>query len=89
MEILPYSFSVIENMRDIGCSLQTAVADLIDSFIAAGAYNIELSADTTFPGQVTEILDDRTGMMEKELFEAMRFRTAICRVVFDGGLRKF
>ena len=49
VEIPPRASVMIESMRDIGYSLQTAVADLIDNSITAGARNIELLADTTSP----------------------------------------
>ena len=72
MEIGPRPSSMIESMRDIGYSLQTAVADLIDNSITAGARNIELLADTTSPEPAIGILDDGTGMSNKELLEAIR-----------------
>ena len=72
VEIPPRASSMIESMRDVGYSLQTAVADLIDNSITAGARNIELLADTTSPEPAIGILDDGIGMTEGELLEAMR-----------------
>lgn len=63
---------MIEAMRDIGYSLDSAVADIIDNSIAAGAKNIDLrygwEADLPWIG----ITDDGCGMSRHELFEAMR-----------------
>ena len=72
VEIPPRASIMIESMRDIGYSLQTAVADLIDNSITACARNIELLADTTSPEPAIGILDDGAGMSKNELLEAMR-----------------
>lgn len=72
VEVAPRPSIMVESMRDIGYSLQTAVADLIDNSVTAGARKIELLVDTTSPDPAIGILDDGTGMSEKELLEAMR-----------------
>ena len=72
VELPPRASIMIESMRDIGYSLQTAIADLIDNSITAGAHNVELLADTISSEPAIGILDDGTGMTEKELLEAMR-----------------
>lgn len=72
VEIPPRASIMIESMRDVGYSLQTAVADLIDNSITAGARNIELLADTTSPEPAIGILDNGIGMTKNELLEAMR-----------------
>ena len=59
-------------MRDIGYSLPTAVADLIDNSLTAGARRIEILADTDSEVPAIGILDDGSGMSESELLEAMR-----------------
>ncbi len=59
-------------MRDIGYSLQTALADIIDNSITAGARHIGIHSDTTSDTPSIAILDDGCGMTEKELLEAMR-----------------
>jgi len=63
---------LIESMRDIGYSLETALADIIDNSITAKARSIRLLADTTSPDPSLAILDDGEGMMEDELLAAMR-----------------
>lgn len=68
----PHASVLIESMRDIGYSLQTAVSDVIDNSITAGARNIEFLADTTSDAPAIGILDDGSGMSESELLEAMR-----------------
>ena len=56
----------------MGYSLRTALADVIDNSITAGARNIHLLADTHHAVPAIGILDDGIGMSEEELFEAMR-----------------
>jgi hypothetical protein len=63
---------LIESMRDIGYSLETALADIIDNSITAHASTIEIMTD---PGQSElriGILDNGSGMTENQLFAAMR-----------------
>ena len=71
-EVSPRASVLIESLRDIGYSLQTAVADVIDNSLAAGARNIELLAETHTEVASIGILDDGTGMTGSELLEAMR-----------------
>jgi len=56
----------------MGYSLRTALADVIDNSITAGASNISLFADTHHAEPAIGILDDGGGMTRDELFEAMR-----------------
>ena len=71
-EVPPRASVLVESLRDIGYSLQTAVADVIDNSLTAGARNIELLADTHAEAPSIAILDDGTGMSGPELLEAMR-----------------
>ena len=71
-ELLPRASSLVESLRDIGYSLQTAVADVIDNSLTAEATTIELFAETHAEDAVIGILDNGTGMTEAELLEAMR-----------------
>lgn len=68
----PHAASLIESLRDIGYSLDTALADVIDNSITAGATSIRLLADTLSEDPSIAILDDGRGMNAAELIEAMR-----------------
>lgn len=68
----PHAASLIQSLRDIGYSCETALADIIDNSITAGAANIEILSDTTSPEPALGILDDGSGMSLAELIEAMR-----------------
>ena len=68
----PYAASLIESLRDFGYDLPTAIADLIDNGIFAGARNVWV--DFTWDGANSSIcvIDDGKGMTEGELSNAMR-----------------
>lgn len=70
VETPPRAALLIESMRDIGYTLETALADIVDNSIASGAstINIFVSLDPAALG----VLDDGSGMDEEELLEAMR-----------------
>lgn len=70
----PHAASLSQSMRDIGYSLETAIADLIDNSITAGAESIQIFLDTTRREDppCLVIIDNGSGMSEIELLEAMR-----------------
>ena len=69
----PNAASLIQSMRDLGYSLETAIADLIDNSITAGAKNIRILLDVKhLDDACLAIIDDGSGMTEDQLLEAMR-----------------
>ncbi len=69
----PHAASLSQSMRDLGYSLEAAIADLIDNSITARAENISVLFDiSTEEDSCLVITDDGCGMDEEELFEAMR-----------------
>ena len=62
-------------MRDIGYTLGTALADLIDNSLTAGAHTVRIIADTSSAAPCIGILDDGSGMDEATLQDAMRLGT--------------
>ena len=59
----PNPSSLMESMRDIGYSMGSALADLIDNSITAGASNIRTILPTRMPEKPRiAILDDGSGM---------------------------
>ena len=72
IEIAPHPSVLIESMRDIGYSLETALADVIDNSITAGARVINLFVDTDEAHRRIAIVDDGSGMTADVLLEAMR-----------------
>ena len=71
-ELPPRASVLVESLRDIGYSLQTALADVIDNSLTAGARKIDLLAETHTECPSIGILDDGIGMERSELLEAMR-----------------
>ena len=71
-EVPPKASVLVESLRDIGYSLHTAISDVIDNSLTAGARTVELLAETHIENPTIGILDNGTGMTEAELLEAMR-----------------
>ncbi|HSC54074.1 MAG TPA: ATP-binding protein [Phnomibacter sp.] len=67
----PYLF--IKSIAEQGYSLSTAIADLIDNSIAAGAKKIELLVDCQNQPFKFFIADNGNGMCDVELIKNMRF----------------
>jgi hypothetical protein len=72
VEAPPKASLLIESMRDIGYSLETALADVIDNSITAGAKTIRIHVDTAGREVWIGILDDGSGMTKAELLDSMR-----------------
>ena len=73
----PRALSLIESLRYLGCSLRTALADVIDNSMNARARNIRLVADSHDAVPAIGILGDGVGMRDVELHEAIRPGTRI------------
>lgn len=71
LEVLPDPVCLIESMRAIGYTTETAVADLIDNSISANALTIGIEYDASTEPFVA-ILDNGHGMNAGELTNAMR-----------------
>ncbi len=72
VDATPFAASLIEGHRDFGYSLETALADIVDNAITAGASSVELIADTVADEPWIALADDGNGMTELELINAMR-----------------
>ncbi|HBN51288.1 MAG TPA: ATP-binding protein [Thalassospira sp.] len=72
----PSAASLSASMRDLGYSLETAVADLIDNSISAGANEIKIFCDLSGDTPILCIIDNGCGMVEDDLIAAMRHGTA-------------
>jgi len=68
----PRAAMLIESMRDIGYSLESALADIVDNSITAGASTVRLFAQVNSTTPRIAILDDGKGMTRAELLDAMR-----------------
>lgn len=70
--LLPSAASLTASMRDLGYSLEAAVADLIDNSISAGATKVDVICDINSEEPSLVVLDDGRGMGEDEMLTAMR-----------------
>ena len=68
----PRAVAMIEALRGLGYSTATALADIIDNSIAAGATTVDLTFVWNGPGSSVRIEDDGHGMSAAELDSAMR-----------------
>lgn len=68
----PHAAALVESLRDIGYSVETALADILDNSITHGAANIRIFVDAVSDEPAVAIVDDGSGMSEAELIEAMR-----------------
>lgn len=72
VDATPHASALIEGRRDFGYSLDTALADIIDNSISAGATEVSLIAETASENPFMAIADNGLGMSEPELVDAMR-----------------
>ncbi|GAA0373489.1 ATP-binding protein [Bowmanella denitrificans] len=86
----PSAACLSASMRDLGYSLETAIADLIDNSISAFASTIEVIFDVSGEKPVVVITDNGKGMLEAELLDAMKHGTTNPRQVrAPGDLGRF
>jgi hypothetical protein len=71
--VTPSAAALIDSLRGVGYSLQTAVADVIDNSIAARATVVEVGFEWGDGTPRVTILDNGIGMNDLDLERAMRF----------------
>ncbi|MGW4498610.1 ATP-binding protein [Micromonospora sp. NPDC004336] len=71
--VAPSAARLTDSLRDIGYDFPTAVADIVDNSVAAGASRVEI--DIVFDGSESWVMiaDDGEGMSANGLLEALRF----------------
>lgn len=72
----PSAACLSASMRDLGYSLETAIADLVDNSISASATAIDIICDLTGAAPALAIIDNGWGMNGHEIVEAMRHGAA-------------
>ena len=68
----PEAKSLSQSLRAFGYDVTTAIADLLDNSIAAGAKNINVQFEWNNGEPWIAIIDDGSGMSEQRLFQAMK-----------------
>ncbi|MEN4950804.1 ATP-binding protein [Stenotrophomonas sp. TWI819] len=69
--VVPDPVSLMESMRAVGYSVESAIADIVDNSLSADARRIDVQYDATSSPYVA-VLDDGLGMEASELTDAMR-----------------
>ena len=74
-EVPPSAARLTASLRDIGYDFPTAVADLVDNSVAAGATRVDIDIEFDGRDSFVSIADDGAGMTANGLIEAMRYGT--------------
>jgi hypothetical protein len=72
-DVAPSAARLTSSLRDIGYDFPTAVADIVDNSLAAGATQVRIEAEFCGHDSFVMISDDGRGMSAQGLLEAMRF----------------
>ncbi|MBI9087796.1 MAG: ATP-binding protein [Desulfobacterium sp.] len=72
LNLRPSPSALIQSLRDIGYSMESAIADVIDNSITAGAEKINVNFAWNDGSPWLAIIDDGNGMTPAELTDAMR-----------------
>lgn len=86
-EMIPSARRLMHSLRDVGYDLPSAVADLVDNSIDAGADEVHIDTGVNWPGAYLRIVDNGKGMSERRLEEAMRYGSS--RSYFGDDLGYF
>jgi hypothetical protein len=74
-EVAPSAARLTGSLRDIGYDFPTAVADVVDNSVAAGASTVDVQIEYEGTDSRVFISDDGHGMSAPALIEALRFGT--------------
>ena len=76
IELAPEPGILVESLRDIGYSFNSALADIIDNSITACASRISVFALPVADSFKVAIIDDGNGLNRSDLLQAMRLGSA-------------
>lgn len=71
--LIPSARRLMHSLRDMGYDLGSAVADLVDNSVDAGATSVAIDLGYDWRGSWLTVTDDGHGMSERQLEEAMRY----------------
>src|SRR5258708_35565079 len=83
----PSAARLTGSLRDVGYDFPSAVADLVDNSLAAGASRVEIEMEVAGAESRVLIADDGCGMTANGLAEALRFGSR--RVYGRGDLGRY
>lgn len=73
VDVAPSAARLIGSLRDIGYDFPTAIADIVDNSVSAGAQNVGIELAFIPDESYVLVWDDGVGMSESQLNEAFRF----------------
>jgi hypothetical protein len=73
VDVTPSASRLTGSLRDIGYDFQSALADVVDNSVAAGATQVDVELVFDGPRSYVLIADNGSGMSESTLNEALRF----------------
>lgn len=85
--VVPSASRLMDSLRDIGYELSSAVADLVDNSVDAGASDVDIAVAHDGADSWLRIADNGHGMTAGELDEAMRYGAS--RQYGDSDLGRF
>jgi len=89
-ELIPDPAILITGLRDTGYDVNTALADVIDNSVDAGASIVEINIALRTNGQpLVTIADDGCGMNREELIDGMKYGSSSTRAKPASRLGKF
>src|ERR1700728_1565074 len=71
--ITPSAARLTESLRDIGYDFPSAIADIVDNSIMAGATRVEIEIDFDGADSLVSVADNGCGMTANGLTEALRY----------------
>lgn len=87
IEMIPAAGRLMGSLRDMGYEFTTAVADLVDNSVEAGATKVVIDIEFEGESSWVRIADNGVGMSPSALREAMRYGSS--RSYADNDLGKF
>ena len=87
-EVIPSAARLMNSMRDVGYDFATAIADLVDNSVTAGATRVDIVIRPEGAHSWVRIVDDGRGMDAAQITEAMRLGST-GREYTGGDLGKF
>lgn len=75
IQLAPSARRLMTSLRDLGYEFPSALAELVDNSISAGAQHVEMTIEFAGRESWVRVADDGTGMRSGVLDEALRFGT--------------
>lgn len=72
IDVTPSARRLTDSLRDIGYDFVSALADIVDNSVSAGAARVEIEIEHAGDRSTVTIADDGLGMTEREVNEALR-----------------